>query len=243
MEEGTSEDPTDDRNPHMTVTKETISTPANGTAYVLGEIIEYKVVVKNDGNVTIDDVVAVDELEGAVVKEGSSNEPETLAPGESKEVLFQYEVQEKDLGQTVVNRATATGDIKPNPDPDPENPNPDPEEPPVVPGEEDDPTDDRTPHLSVTKTVTSTPAAADGRYVVGETITYQVVVTNDGNLTLTDITVTDAMTRPDGTGTVPSGLEQGTTVIDRLAPGESRTLTYDHVVTEADLGGTLVQCW
>ena len=237
VDPGREEDPTDNRNPHLTVTKVTTSTPANGTAYGLGEVIEYTVTVTNDGNVTIENVVAVDELAGAVVKEGSSNEPETLAPGESKEVLFQYEVQESDLGKTVVNTATATGDIRPNPNPDPENP--DPEEPPVVPGEEEDPTIDRNPSLDVVKTVTSTPAAADGKYVVGETITYQVTVTNNGNLTLTDITVTDAMSRPDGTGAVPSGLEQGTTVIDRLAPGESRTITYDHVVAEADLGGNL----
>ena len=146
-----------------------------------------------------------------------------------------YTVTEADISAGAVHNSVAvTGDEIPDPTPDPEDPKiPEDED------EEEDPTDDRNPHLSVAKTVTSTPAAADGRYVVGETITYQVTVTNDGNLTLTDITVTDAMTRPDGTGTVPSGLEQGTTVIDRLAPGESRVLTYEHVVTEEDLGGTL----
>ena len=105
--------------------KETVSQPKEGETYSLGEIIEYKVTITNSGNVTIDKVVAVDKLEGAVLKEGSTNDPVSLAPGEYKEVYFQYEVQEKDLGKLVVNTATASGDIRTNPDLDP---NPDPEE-------------------------------------------------------------------------------------------------------------------
>ena len=233
----TEETPTDNRNPHLTVKKETTSEPANGTAYVLGEVIKYTVTVTNDGNVTIENVVAVDELEGAVLQEGTTNKPVLLKPGESKTAYFEYEVQESDLGKIVANTATATGDIVPNPDPDPENP--DPEEPPVTPGTEEDPTDDRSPKLSVEKEVTSTPAAEDGKYVLGETITYKVTVTNVGNLTLNDIVISDVLTRPDGTTTVPSGFDVNDARIDSLAPGESAEITYSHVVTEADLGGAL----
>jgi uncharacterized repeat protein (TIGR01451 family) len=40
---------------------------------------------------------------------------------------------------------------------------------------------------------TSTPANGAG-YILGEEITYKITVTNDGNLTITDITLTDELT-------------------------------------------------
>ena len=40
---------TEPENPHVTVTKVTTSTPANGTAYTLGETITYRITVLNDG--------------------------------------------------------------------------------------------------------------------------------------------------------------------------------------------------
>ncbi|HIR14622.1 MAG TPA: DUF11 domain-containing protein, partial [Candidatus Choladousia intestinavium] len=235
------EDPTEDINPSLTVVK--TSDVPEGEKVSLNDVITYTITVSNSGNVPYKNLIVDDKLEGAQIQSGADytvNEDGNAVIAElhvdqTVTITAIYTVTEADISAgTVHNSVAVTGDEIPDPTPDPEDP-----KVPEGEDEEDDPTDDRNPHLSVTKTVTSTPAAADGRYVVGETITYQVVVTNDGNLTLTDITVTDAMTRPDGTGTVPSGLEQGTTVIDRLAPGESRTLTYDHVVTEADLGGTL----
>ena len=52
---------------------------------------------------------------------------------------------------------------------------------------------DPNPHLTVEKTTTSSPANGES-YALDETITYQITVKNDGNLTVRDIEVTDELT-------------------------------------------------
>ena len=68
---------------------------------------------------------------------------------------------------------------------------------------------------------TSTPANGSA-YALDEEITYEITVTNDGNLTITDIEVTDDLTGDSWT-------------IASLAPGESETFTTSYTVTEADV--------
>ena len=221
---------TDARNPHLTVVK---TTEDKKEKYALGDTIYYKVVVTNDGNVTMKNVVVEDQLPGVVLsdREGNTNAPVDLKPGEAKIVYYEYKIGQEDLGKVIVNNATATytPDVK----------DPDTEEPPVTPGKTEDPTDDRNPKLEVVKEVTSKAQAADGKYVLGETVTYEVTVTNIGNLTMNDIIVSDAMTRWDGTITRPSSMDEVGINIGSLAPGESKTITYTHVIAEADLGGNL----
>ena len=53
-------------------------------------------------------------------------------------------------------------------------------------------TEEKNGHLTVTK-VTTSETPEDG-YALGDEITYKITVTNDGNLTITDITVTDELT-------------------------------------------------
>jgi uncharacterized repeat protein (TIGR01451 family) len=82
-------------------------------------------------------------------------------------------------------------------------------------------TDWPNPSLNVTKVVTNTPA--DGvAYALNEVIEYKLTVKNDGNVTLTNVVVTDALMTPSPT-TIPS-----------LAPGATMEYTYTHTVTEAD---------
>ena len=71
------------------------------------------------------------------------------------------------------------------------------------------------------KTVSSTPANGEA-YVLGETITYVIEAVNTGNLTITDITVTDELTGDEWT-------------IASLAPGAFQTFETSYVVTEADI--------
>ena len=100
-EEETNETPS---NPHLTVIKTTISTPANKTAYRQDEIITYSITVTNDGNVAIDDVVLSDALTNDKWTVG------TLKPGESHKETTSYTVTAKDVTNgKVVNVATATG--------------------------------------------------------------------------------------------------------------------------------------
>ena len=100
----------------------------------------------------------------------------------------------------------------------------DPEKPiePDEPGKTEDPTEPEKPHLTVTKVTTSKAKAADGKYALGETITYKVTVTNDGNVTIVDITVTDELT-------------SDSWKVESLAPNEAKDFTTSHVVTEADI--------
>ena len=114
------------------------------------------------------------------------------------------------LAGELLNVATATGTS-----PDPENPDPE-----VIPGEEETETEEKNGHLTIEKTTTSTPANGE-TYALGETIEYKITATNDGNLTITDITVTDDLTGDAWT-------------IESLKPGESKVFTTTYTVTEAD---------
>ena len=205
---GNTEDPTDHPNGHLTVTKETTSTPANGEAYALGETITYKITAANDGNLTLKNVVVTDELTG------DEWTIDSLAPGQSSEAFTaSHKVTQKDiLNGSVVNEATAAG----------KSPDPDKPDPGVEPGETEDPTVDPNGHLTVTKETTSTPENG-AAYALGETITYKVTATNDGNLTLKNVVVTDELTGDKWT-------------IESLKPGESsEAFTAEYKVTEQDI--------
>ena len=203
---GEDPEPTEEPDGHLTVSKETTSTPKDGKAYALGEEISYKITVLNDGNLTITDIEVTDDLTGD--KWPVAN----LAPGASEEFTTKYTVTEADvLAGEVLNVATATGTS-----PDPDDP-----DVPVTPGEDPEPTEDPDGHLTVTKETTSEPK--DGKaYVLGETVSYKITVTNDGNLTITDIEVTDELTGDKWT-------------VESLAPGASEEFTASHDVTEADI--------
>ena len=205
VEPGTDPEPTVEKDGHLTINKVTTSTPANGEAYALGEKITYSITATNDGNLTITDITVSDELTGDEWTIAS------LAPGKSESFTAEYTVTETDiLDGEVVNVATAKGT------------SPDPDEPevPVEPGTDPEPTVEKDGHLTIDKTTTSqTPA---GGYTLGATITYQITATNDGNLTLRNVTVTDELTGDEWT-------------IASLAPGASQNFTTSFVVTEADV--------
>ena len=141
---------------------------------------------------------------------GDEWKEDSLAPGESKDYTASYTVTEADvLAGKVVNVATATGTST-----DPDDP-----EVPVEPGKNTEPTVKKDGHLTVEK-VTTSETPEDG-YPVGATIEYKITVVNDGNLTITDITVTDELTGDEWK-------------VESLAPGESKDFTASYTVTEAD---------
>jgi gliding motility-associated-like protein/uncharacterized repeat protein (TIGR01451 family) len=189
-----------DQDPAITITK-----TADPTTYdTVGDVITYTLVVTNTGNVTLTGITVTDPLTGMNVTIAS------LAPGASETFTETYTITQADLdGGSVLNTASASGTA-----PD---------------GSTVDDSDDETvtaiqsPAIAITKT--ADPTTYD---TVGDVITYSIVVTNTGNVTLTDITVTDPLT----------GLN---TVIASLVPGGSETFTETYTITQADLdGGSVV---
>ncbi|MDR4060517.1 MAG: Ig-like domain-containing protein [Slackia sp.] len=204
-------------NAHLSVVKATTSTPANGSAYQLGETIEYAVTVTNDGNLTANNVAVSDELAGVQLAEGQNANVGTLAPGASATVNYVYTVTEADvLAGNVRNNATATGTPNGGGTLD------------VTPGTTTDPTGPAAGHITVVKTTTSTPENGKA-YQLGEKIVYSIHVVNDGNLTASNVKVSDA-----------NADNFGEKVIESLAPGASEDFEATHTVTEADvLAGTV----
>ena len=204
-------------NAHLSVVKATTSTPANGSAYQLGETIKYAVTVTNDGNLTANDVAVSDGLAGVQLAEGQNANVGTLAPGASATVNYVYTVTEADvLAGNVRNNATATGTPNGGGTLD------------VTPGTTTDLTGPAAGHITVVKTTTSTPENGKA-YQLGEKIVYSIHVVNDGNLTASNVKVSDA-----------NADNFGEKVIESLAPGASEDFEATHTVTEADvLAGTV----
>ena len=208
MVPGEDPEPTEEKKGHLTIEKVTTSkAAAEDGKYALGEEISYKITVLNDGNLTITDIEVTDDLTGDkwTIK--------SLAPKASEEFETKYTVTEEDvLAGEVLNVATAKGT------------SPDPDEPdvPVVPGEDPEPTEEKKSHLTIEKVTTSKAAAADGKYALGEEIAYKITVLNDGNVTISNIEVTDDLTGDKWT-------------IASLAPKTSEEFTTKYTVTEEDV--------
>ncbi len=216
-------------NAHLTITKTTISTPANGTAYALGETITYDITVNNDGNVTISNIEVMDTVAGyepVMLTEGEN--AFTLVPGAAQPIRYTHVVTEQDiLAGTVVNTATATGTSPANV-PLPE----------VVPGSVEDDIEAPNPSFTLEKTLTNLPDK--GYFTLGEEAAFDISVTNDGNLTLSGINVYEQL---EG-AVILEG--EGYTVSDDVATivtlpvGDTVVVKAAYTITEADLGAELV---
>ncbi|MBQ2976029.1 MAG: DUF11 domain-containing protein, partial [Clostridia bacterium] len=219
-------DETDDIDATIEVIK--VSDVEEGVKVAPGDVINYTITITNKGNVTFSGVAVVDELPGIVIKDGEGYTVdenglihiETLEQKASVVVTAYYEVQLEDiLKGYVVNTVVATGDPVPNPK-DPENP--------VIPegkGDESDEVIDIDPTLTVTKVTTSTPSGTNG-YDLGQEITYAMTVTNDGNIVMHNLVVSDPLTGD-------------TWMIEKLGLGEtvSFTATYAGVTSNDILAG------
>ena len=175
---------------------------------VAGTTLTYAFVVTNTGNVTLTDVVVDDSLLGPVTCVAS------LAPGDFTLCTASYTVTQPDVdaGQ-VVNTATVTATPPPGSPP----------VPPTPPSEVTTPIASD-PELTIDKALESN-ADEDGSTSVslGDTLTYSFVVTNTGNVTITDIDVSDTK------------IAAVTCPVAALAPGETTTCTGTYTVTQPDV--------
>ncbi|MGW4033304.1 DUF7507 domain-containing protein [Streptomyces sp. NPDC004838] len=183
---------------------------------VLGEEITYSFVVTNTGNVTLKDV-KVDEVDftgsGTLSPVTCPAGAASLAPGASVTCTATYTVTQADVDAgEITNSATSTGTPPSGP-------------PPVSPPSEVTVPSTPDPAVSLTKT------ASKGKLVAGEEITYNFVVTNTGNVTLTDVKVDEGEFTGSGElspVTCPAGAAS-------MLPGASVTCTATYTVTQADV--------
>ena len=208
---------------------------ADGAKLELGTKITYTITVKNTGNVPYTNVNFTDLLQnGDATVTGEIPTYGTLAVNEEKSFTVEYIVTEADLlKESINNKVTAeadeieytyyegetekTGKATPKGE-----------------AQVGDRTDDAKASTISTKTTTSTPANGKG-YALGETITYDIVVTNDGNLTVTDVEVVDNLEGAEIKAGNGYDVVNGKAVIAELKPGESVTVKVEYVVTEADI--------
>ena len=214
-----------------------------GTKPELGTKITYTIKVTNTGNVPYTNVKFTDVLQnGDASVTGDIPTYGTLEVGEenSKSFTVEYIVTEADLLKGgITNEVSAKADEISYTYYEGEEEKTGKKTPEGYAKVGDNTTDADASTVS-TKTTTSTPKNKKG-YALGETITYEIKVTNDGNLTVTDIKVADNLEGAvikEGAGYT---IVSGKAVIAELKPGASVTVKAEYVVTEADiLAGTVV---
>ncbi|MFT6688769.1 MAG: gliding motility-associated-like protein, partial [Saprospiraceae bacterium] len=242
----TNGDPTDD--PTVTVIGQDPSSMSliknqTSSAGGLGDTLTYDIVVTNTGTTILTDIVITDA--NAVITGG--NPIASLLPGESVTITAAHEITQDDIDLGYVeNIAIGLGDspdgtddvgddsdagtdVNGDPILDPEG-----TETPDGDGTTNgDPTDDPTitvieqaSSMSLIKNQTSQEVE------LGDTLTYEIVVTNTGNTTLTDIEITDANAVITGGFVNP---------IESLMPGASVTITAEHEITQGDIDLTYVE--
>ncbi len=221
--------------PALTITKSATPTSVNA----VGQTVTYHFTVTNTGNVDLTAVHVTDTQTppaGALASgptcqsltsptgtcSGSST---SLAPGQSATFVATYTVTQTDLNHgSIKDSATATG----TPPSGPVTTSP--------PGSVTVPTG-ASPALRIVKS--ATPTSVDA---VGQTVTYHFKVKNTGNVTLTNVHVTDKQLAPAGKLTSgpkcqslasPTGSCSGAST--KLLPGQSATFVATYKVTQADL--------
>ena len=189
------------QSPALTIVK--TATPA--TYDSVGDVIGYSFEVTNSGNVTLSGPFTVSDDQAT---DESCPAVGSLAPGASITCSATYTITQADLDAgSVTNLAAAGGSFGGGPVTSPT----DTEAVAAV----------QASAFNVTKTESST-----GPYAVGDTITYSLVVANTGNVTLTNVTVSD----PDATvGTCTPAQPSS------LAPLASMTCPASYVVTQTDV--------
>lgn len=192
-----------------------------GAVSQAGDTIAYEFEATNTGNVTLRDVAIDDALEGvSELTYEWPGEDGVLAPGDSVTATASYTLTQSDLNAgKVVNNATVTAT------------------PPTGDDIEDSAEEivdlPQQPVIALTKTG-HLPEEAKG--FAGDTVDFDFEIENNGNVTLTDIVLTDEL---EGVSEIEFGAwpeKAGT-----LEPGESvnASATYDLTQADVDAGGVL----
>ncbi len=218
-----------DDDARVTATSNTVETPLTAPAPGLtlkksasasgspdrhaGDVVEYRFVVENTGNVPVSEVRIVEGMFSGTGELSAVDCPSTaLAPAATVICSAEYRLTQEDVDRgEVSNTATATST---DPDGDAVDSNPSSAEVVI----------DAAPAIDLVKRV-----ASKAPQRAGDVIRYEFEVTNSGNLTLSDPSIVEgAFSGVGALGEVdcPAGT---------LRPGASAVCTADYVVTQADV--------
>ena len=197
----------------MAIEKKEISTPKHEKGYWAGEVVKYKITVTNTGEVALEDITVTD------AKLGFEDVISRLMPGKSKSFTVEYVVTPAEAKAGKVHNV-ATAEVE-----DPYGPTG--SSTITVEDDEDVKTFEPVVGLSIAKVAVSEPKNGIA-YLKGETVKYQITVTNPGEVDLRDVEVEDAALEFEA-------------YIGLLRSGKSRTFTVTYKITEEDtLAGKFV---
>ncbi|MTE28330.1 DUF7507 domain-containing protein, partial [Winogradskyella ouciana] len=225
-----------------------------------GDIITYTYTVTNTGNTTLFDVSVTEDVadftgtgtlptptyvSGGTDEDGEADLEDMVVGSGTIVYTATYAITQADIDAGIVtNQAIADSD-------DPSgNPVTDDSDDPADPTGTDDPTDTTIPQaasIAIEKT-SSLDLGVDGVASVGDIITYTYTVTNTGNTTLFDVSVTEDAADFTGTGTLPTptyvsgGTDQdGEADLEDMVVG-SGTIVYTatYAITQADIDAGIV---
>lgn len=174
-----------------------------GTLSQVGEVVTWNLVATNTGDVELADVTIDDPLVG------SSQPCGTLAPQATCTWTVTYTLQQADVDAArVINEATVTGTYEDS----------------TVTDEADSTVPvNQLPNIGLQKRAEyMDPPKA------GEVVTYRLVSTNSGNVTLSNVTITDALV-----GLAPLSCDKAAPVT--LSPGETLTCTTSYTLSQNDI--------
>ncbi len=221
------------QNPELTLTKVS-DVPSVGTP---GDVINYTITLENTGNIRIRNITVSDPLLASIsCTPGSGANPNNMNPGTIRTCTGSYTLTQTDLD----NEGGGDGDIDNTATVDADYAGP---LPPFTQDVSHAVTINLNPSLTVTKSADDTT-----NVTVGQSLTYTYVVVNNGNQTLSNITLAD-IHGGSGPPPVPGGetLTNDTTpagdssdgatngVWDTLAPGDEITFTATYNVTQNDV--------
>jgi uncharacterized repeat protein (TIGR01451 family) len=193
--------------PSLNIVKD--ASVAGGTANAAGEVINYAISVQNTGNQTLTGVTVADPFISnlTLVADAASADGE-LDVGETWSYTASHMITqaEIDAGAPIVNLATADS-VQSGPDSD-----------------DASVRVEQAPAIAVDKAIASITGgngniAADAP---GDQLNYTITVSNPGNMTLTDVTVTDVLTGFNAAGVT-------------LSPGQSQVFLTSYTLTQQDL--------
>jgi len=220
------------QNAEMTVLKTATYVDANGDgAFNAGDRIDYVITITSIGNVTLTNVTIDDALVGINNQTVGTG---TLLPGDVETINVSYTLTQADIdaggvsNQATVTYTDQTGAVLTNDSDDPADatdaddadtePNADPDDPTYV----DIPID---PQMSVIKTATYVDVNGDSVYNAGDRIDYVITITSTGNVTLSNVTIDDALV----------GISNQTVGTGTMLPGDVETINVSYTLTQSDI--------